>query len=58
MLKVILQTEITECGLACIGMVASNYGYMSDLTMLRNQFKISSQGTNLKQLMDIASKLE
>lgn len=58
MLKVILQTEITECGLACIGMVASNYGYISDLTMLRNQFKISSQGTNLKQLMDIASKLE
>ena len=58
MIKIILQTEISECGLVCVGMVASNYGYVSDLSLLRNQFKISSQGTNLKQLMDIASKLE
>ncbi|MBU2864176.1 peptidase domain-containing ABC transporter [Reinekea forsetii] len=58
MLKLILQTEISECGLACVGMIAGHYGYVSDLSNLRNQFKISSQGTNLKQLMDISAKLE
>ena len=57
-MEILLQTEIAECGLACVGMVASHFGYVSDLSMLRNQFKISSQGTSLKQLMDIAAKLE
>src|SRR5690554_2109573 len=58
MTKLILQTEISECGLACVGMIASHFGYISSLSSLRNQFKISSQGSNLKQLMDIAAKLE
>ncbi|MBU2864180.1 hypothetical protein KO489_10025 [Reinekea forsetii] len=57
-MKLILQTEISECSLACVGMIAGHYGYVSDLSNLRNQFKISLQGTNLKQLMDIAAKLE
>lgn len=57
-MKLVLQTEISECGLACIGMIADHYGYKSDLASLRAQFKISSQGSNLKQLMDISSKLE
>ncbi|MBU2864948.1 hypothetical protein KO489_13900 [Reinekea forsetii] len=57
-MKLILQTEIAECGLACVGMIADHFGYKSDLSTLRNQFKISSQGTNLKQLMDIAAKLD
>lgn len=56
-MKPILQTEIAECGLACVGMVASHYGLVSDLASLRNQFRISSQGSNLKQLMDISAKL-
>ncbi len=54
----ILQTEIAECGLACLGMVANHYGYISDLSTLRQKFQISSQGSNLKQLMDIGAKLE
>ncbi len=58
MTKLILQTEIAECGLACVGIIASHFGYISDLTTLRNHFQISSQGSNLKQLMDIAAKLE
>jgi len=58
MARVILQTEIAECGLASVGMIASHYGCVSDLISLRNQFSISSQGSNLKQLMDIAAKLE
>lgn len=30
----ILQTEATECGLACIAMIAHFYGYESDLLTL------------------------
>ena len=56
-MKPILQTEIAECGLACVGMVASHFGHVSDLSTLRSQFRISSQGTNLKQLIDIAARL-
>ena len=48
-MKILLQTEIAECGLACVGMVANHFGYVTDLSNLRNQFKISSQGTNLKR---------
>lgn len=34
----ILQTEATECGLACIAMVAHYYGFESDLITLRRRF--------------------
>ena len=54
---VILQTEIAECGLASLAMVAGYFGYETDLTTLRRRFSISSHGTTLKQLMDIASHI-
>ena len=53
----ILQTEVAECGLACIAMIAGYYGYRSDLTTLRKEHSISSQGTNLKQLINIGGTL-
>lgn len=53
-LPVIVQTEVAECGLACLAMIAGFYGYTTDLASLRRKFSISSRGTNLKQLMDIA----
>lgn len=56
-LPVILQTEAAECGLACLAMIASYHGYESDLASLRRRFSISSHGTNLKTLMDMAGRL-
>ena len=56
-LPVILQNEAAECGLTCLAMIASYHGYRVDLSTLRSHYPVSSQGTNLKQLMDIASKL-
>jgi len=52
-----MQTEVAECGLACLGMVASYFGYDSDLISLRRKFPISSKGLNLKNLMDLANQL-
>lgn len=54
----ILQTEATECGLACIAMVAHYYGYESDLISLRRRFPISQKGSNLNQLIQICNQLK
>lgn len=55
---VILQTEATECGLACLAMAASYHGYRSDLASLRRQHSISMKGATLNQLIQIAAQLK
>lgn len=50
----ILQAEASECGLACIAMIASYYGYRTDLLTLRARFATSLRGARLQDLMDIA----
>jgi ATP-binding cassette subfamily B protein RaxB len=57
-LPLILQTEATECGLACIGMVAGFHGHRTDLANLRRQFPISLKGATLGNLIQVAHKLE
>lgn len=56
-LPLILQTEAAECGLACLAMVAGFHGFKTDLTHLRHRFSISNHGVNLKNLMEMASRL-
>ena len=57
-MKVILQTESSECGLASLAMVASYHGYRLDLADLRRKFPISLKGTTLEHLMRHASALQ
>ncbi|WP_019457385.1 peptidase domain-containing ABC transporter [Acinetobacter sp. GG2] len=54
---VILQTESSECGLACLAMIAGYYGYESDLLTLRQKYPISQKGATLTTLVKIANKL-
>lgn len=54
----ILQTEATECGLACIAMVAHYFGYESDLHTLRKRFQISQNGSTLADLIKIGNQLK
>lgn len=56
-LPVILQAEATECGLACLAMIAAYHGYETDIVTLRRRFAISGQGANLKGIMDLAGRL-
>jgi ATP-binding cassette subfamily B protein RaxB len=56
-LPTILQTEATECGLACLGMVAGYHGHRVDLATLRQQFAISLKGATLAHLIKIAGRL-
>ena len=56
-IPVILQSEAADCGLACLAMVCSYYGYETDMAVLRQRFMISNHGTNLRGLISIAGKL-
>jgi ATP-binding cassette subfamily B protein RaxB len=57
-LPLILQTEATECGLACLGMVAGFHGHRTDLASLRRQFSVSLKGATLANLIQFANKLK
>lgn len=55
---VILQTEASECGLACVAMIARAHGHDIDLPSLRARHLISHTGASLKSLMQIADSLD
>ena len=54
---VILQTEMAECGLACLAMMLGANGFDTDMASLRRKFSISSHGTGLQHIMAMATKL-
>ncbi|PHR91787.1 MAG: ABC transporter [Robiginitomaculum sp.] len=56
-LPVVLQTEATECGLACLVMIARYHGHDIDLNALRKTASVSLKGASLKQVMQTAGTL-
>lgn len=56
-LPVVLQTEATECGLACLVMIARYHGHDIDLNALRKTAAVSLKGASLKQIMQTAGTL-
>src|SRR6478752_8886765 len=56
-LPVIRQTEATECGLACLAMVACYHGHRTDLNSLRRRHPVSLKGVTLRELKEIAARL-
>ncbi len=57
MLRLILQSEAAECGLASLAMVANFHGAGLDLAELRRRFSLSLKGANLRQLMAHAAEM-
>lgn len=57
MLPVQLQTEASECGLACLSMIASYWGHVIDMPAMRRRCSVSLKGTTLKALMAMSEKL-
>ncbi|HDZ09964.1 peptidase domain-containing ABC transporter [Pseudohongiella sp.] len=57
-LPAILQAERTECGLACVAMVAGYFGYKIDLNCLRREFPVSARGASLSDVMTTAQSLQ
>lgn len=56
-LPTVLQTEATECGIACLVMIARYYGHDIDLNSLRKTSSVSLKGASLKQVMATAAHL-
>ncbi|MEP4052717.1 MAG: peptidase domain-containing ABC transporter [Litorimonas sp.] len=57
-LPVILQTEMTECGLACLAMISRYHGHDIDLNVLRRKHLVSMTGASLKSVIAIADGLD
>ena len=53
----IRQAAATECGLACLAMIACYYGRRNDLNALRREYPVSLKGATLRTVMDIAAEL-
>lgn len=56
-LPLILQAEVSECGLACLAMIASYLGLRTDLATLRGRFPISLNGMSMLTLTECAHRL-
>jgi len=56
-IPLILQSEIAECGLASIAMVASFHGHKLDMPALRKRFSANLKGMNLQQLIELGDSL-
>ena len=56
-LPVVLQSEASECGLACLAMVATHFGHNVDLLTLRQRHPVSIQGMTLAQLIRVADRI-
>jgi ATP-binding cassette subfamily B protein RaxB len=52
-----LQMESSECGLACLAMVAGHYKLGLDLEVMRSKFDVSARGTSLSDLGQIADQI-
>jgi ATP-binding cassette subfamily B protein RaxB len=55
--RIHLQSEATECGLACLATIAGHHGCDVDLRALRQRFPVSLKGVTLAQLMRHAARL-
>lgn len=51
-----MQSEASECGLACIAMVLTQHGRHLDLATLRSQNSLSLKGATLQHLIDVAGR--
>jgi ATP-binding cassette, subfamily B, bacterial CvaB/MchF/RaxB len=49
----IIQSEIAECGLASMEMVASYYGHKLDMAAMRKRYSAELKGMNLQQIIEL-----
>jgi ATP-binding cassette, subfamily B, bacterial CvaB/MchF/RaxB len=54
---VILQSEAPECGIACLAMVSSFHGHLTDLSAMRMRLSPSLKGVTLKHLSQAAESM-
>lgn len=52
-LAIVRQSTSTECGLACVAMIASHFGASTDLSSLRQRHNTSLQGATLDDIIKV-----
>ena len=53
----ILQSEHSECALACLAMISGYYGHKIDITTLRGRYSVSQRGVTLKDVIQVAERM-
>ena len=56
-IPVTLQSEAPECGIACLAMVASYHGHLTDLSAMRLRLSPSLKGVTLKHVSQVAEAM-
>ena len=56
-IPLILQSEIAECGLASMAMVASFHGHKLDMPAMRKRYSANLKGMNLQSLIELGDSL-
>lgn len=56
-MRLVLQAEASECGLACLAMAADHYGCRLQLREMRQLFQLSLKGATLPDLVRAAGRL-
>lgn len=56
-LPIYLQSEVAECGLTCVTMVAYYHGFKTNMLAMRQKYPTGLQGITVKQLVNIASDI-
>lgn len=57
-LPMLFQSEIGECGLACLAMIGHYHGKQLEVRELRSRFAGSLSGASVRSLVDIAARLQ
>ncbi len=56
-LDLIRQVEASECGLACVAMIANFHGHKLDIISLRQRFGVSLAGATIRSLVEMSNEL-
>lgn len=56
-LPIVIQSEMSECGLACLSMVAGFHGLHTDLSTLRHSYPVSQKGASLAVILRTAAAM-
>lgn len=56
-LRIIMQNEAAECGLACLAMIANYHNRHIDLSQVRSKLSVSLRGTSFRHLIHLADAI-
>lgn len=56
-LPVLLQSEVAECGVSCVAMVASYHGHKVNMIAMRQRYPVGLRGVTVRQITQIANDM-